>query len=167
MKPELPEVIGLSKVLIQGLGEVPKTNELVMEREKPEATFVLASDYQLECVASEAGYEEANEEVVKSAAKDAGTDLTIKKCDPFDLDEISDVLGEVLQELGPDVDEVAVNYTGGSANMKLVLGMIGITLSRIYPTKLIYAIEYPEETKIVENNAEKLKDIYRSLNELL
>lgn len=157
----------ISKVLIQGLGQIPKPDELVGEKEKPEKTYVLASSYQLEYVAEEAGYEKSNEEILKDSAEEIGTRLIIKRCDAFDLDEISNRLGEVLQELGSDVDEVIINYTCGSANMRLVLGMTGIALARIYPTKLIYAVEYPEGTKIIENQAEKLNEIYRSLNELI
>lgn len=155
------------KVAIQGLGEVPKPVELVLEREKPGKSYLIASEYQLNYLCSEHDYEESNEEVIKSKAEQSETELVIKQCDPFDLDKISDTVGEILQELGSEVDEIVINYTAGSANTRLVLGMTGLTLARIYPTKLLYAIEYPEGTKVIENKAEKLQDIYNSLNQLL
>lgn len=111
-------------------------------------------------------FEEPNKEVVKAAAEAAGTELVIKKCDPFDLDEITDTIAGILEEISDEADEVLVNYTGGSANLRVVLGFTGVTLTRLCPTKIIYAVGYPSGPKTVTNNAEKLKDIYRKLNKL-
>ena len=57
------------KVLIQSLGEVPATIELALEKEKPDITYIISSDYQLKDIASKHGYKKSNEEVIKSAAK--------------------------------------------------------------------------------------------------
>lgn len=38
------------KIAIQGLGEVPNPVKLVLEEEKPDKSYVIASDYQLDYV---------------------------------------------------------------------------------------------------------------------
>ncbi|MBS3815703.1 MAG: hypothetical protein KGY45_03980 [Hadesarchaea archaeon] len=154
------------KIAIQGLGEVPTPVELVLDKEKPDKSYIVASEYQLNYVCERQGHEESNEEVIKAAAKEAGTELEIRKCDAFDLDEITDTVADILEEISEEADEVLVNYTGGSANVRVILGLTGIVLTRVCPTKIMYAINYPEGPDVMDNQAEKLRDIYLRLNEL-
>lgn len=44
------------RIASQGLGEVPTTILPVLEKEKPEISHILCSEYQLNHVAKEAGY---------------------------------------------------------------------------------------------------------------
>jgi hypothetical protein len=154
------------KVAIQGLGEVPTTVKLVLEKEKPDIMYVICSDYQLGVIATNAGYTERNEAVVRAAAKEAGTKLVIKRCNVFDVEEIGDVLGEILQEI-KGADEIIVNYAGGSACLKVMLGITGVVLSRLMRARLLYAIEYPNDVKIVEDHTQALKEIFKQLYEFL
>ncbi len=154
------------KVAIQGLGEVPTTVKLVLEKEKPDIMYVICSAYQLGYIATNAGYTEPNEMVVKAAAKEAGTKLVIKKCNVFDVEAIGEVLGEILQEI-KGADEIIVNYTGGSACLKVVLGVTGVVLSRLMRTKVLYAIGYPNDVKIVEDHTQALNEIFKRLYEFL
>lgn len=57
------------KVLVQGLGEVPATIELALEKERPDVTYVVCSEYQLKKIASAAGYTEPNESVIRGQPK--------------------------------------------------------------------------------------------------
>lgn len=84
------------KIAISGLGEVPTTVKLVLENEKPDVMYLICSDYQLEHVATYAGYERPNETVVRAAAKEAGTKLVIRKCDVLDLEATCDVVGKIF-----------------------------------------------------------------------
>jgi len=154
------------KAAIQGLGEVPTTVELVLKEERPDVMYILCSDYQLKHVASDVGRSQPNETVVKAAAREAGAKLVIKKCDVFDPSSVGEALGGILEEIR-DADEIIVNYSGGSAIVKLILGMVGVVLSRLVRTKIVYAIEYPEGVRVVEDHTEPLREVYRRLYEFV
>jgi hypothetical protein len=55
------------------------------------------------------------------------------------------------------------NYAGGSADVKSVLGMTGVVLSRPMRTKIVCAIEYPGNVRMVEDRTEALRKIFRRL----
>ncbi len=152
------------KVAIQGLGEVPTTVKLVLKEEKPDVMYVICSAYQLGYIATNAGYRAPNETVVKAAAKEAGTKLVIRRCNVFDIEAIGEVLGKILKEV-KGADEIIVNYAGGSACLKVVLGITGVVLSRLVRTRVLYAIEYPNDVKIVEDHTQALKEIFKRLYE--
>jgi len=154
------------KVAVQGLGEVPTTVKLVLKEEKPDIMYVICSDHQLKHVASNAGYGESNEAVVRAAARETGTKLVIMKCNVFDIEAIGETLGNILQEI-KGADEIIVNYAGGSACLKAVLAITGVVLSRLVRTKVLYAIEYPNDVKIVEDHTQALKAIFKRLYEFL
>ena len=154
------------KIVISGLGEVPTTVKLVLDEEKPDVTYLICSDYQLEHVATYAGYEQPNETMVRAAAKRVGTKLVIKKCDVFDLEATCDAVGEILQQISMD-DEIVINYAGGSAGVKLILGMTGVVLSKFMRAKIVYAIEYPGGLRIVEDQTKVLGNIFKRLYELV
>ena len=65
------------KVLIQGLGEVPATIEFALEKEKPDVTYIICSDYQKKNVASAGGYTEPSSIVVEKKAKETNTKVRI------------------------------------------------------------------------------------------
>ncbi len=85
------------KIAVQGLGEIPTTIKLVLEKEKPDVTYILCSDYQLGYIASHAGYTEPNETVIKAAAEEIGAKLIFKKCDVFDPKSICEAIGQILR----------------------------------------------------------------------
>ena len=85
------------KVAIQGLGEVPTTIELVLEKEKPDVTYILTSDFQLKYVAAHAGYKKANEVVIKKIGEKTGTKIVFKECDCFNPRSIAETITEILQ----------------------------------------------------------------------
>lgn len=146
------------KVLIQGLGEVPATIELALEEEKPDVTYILCSDYQLNYVAHSANYIKPNRQVVTEAARKVGAKLVLKKCDVFDPESISDAIHSIMKKIDPSKDEVVVNYSGGSAPVRLFLGVLGIHLTTFAPkTRVLYAISYPKGIKIATNQTEKLQ----------
>ncbi len=146
------------KVLIQGLGEAPATIELALEKVKPEVTYILCSDYQLAHVYEK--YAKPNREVVQEVARKVNAKVIFKRCNVFDPESISETLRGILDEINPRDDEVVINYAGGSAPVRLFLGVLGVGLSRICPkTKVLYAIHYPKSVKLAANQTEKLQEL--------
>jgi len=127
--------------------------------------YVICSDYQLKIVASTAGCKESNESVIKEAARKVNTKLVFKKCDTFDPRAVGVAIGEVLKNIEKD-DQVIVNYTGGTAVVRLILGAVGVALTMFMKTKIIYSIDYPGGIKVAADHTEALKDIFRELRSL-
>jgi len=151
------------KVAIQGLGEVPTTVILVFEREKPDVSYVICSEYQLKHVAKDLNYVKSNEQVIREAAEKAGVEIVFKTCDVFDPSAVGECLGDILNKLNPKEDEVIVNYTGGTAVVRLILGTLGVVLSTVMKSKVIYAIKYPRGVDVSADHTEALKDIFERL----
>jgi hypothetical protein len=147
------------KVLIQGLGEVPTTVEIALAKEKPDITYVMCSDYQLSY--SHPAYKKSNKDVITEAAKKTNTKIVFNKCNVFEPKSIHDCLTNILHKVDISKDEIVINYTGGSAPVRLFLGVVGVQLSKFSPkTKIIYAINYKKEgLGITDNHTEKLKEL--------
>lgn len=64
-------------------------------------------------------------------------------------------------------DEVVINYAGGSAGVKLILGMTGVVLSKLMRAKIVYTIGYPGGLKIVEDQTKVLGNIFKRLYEFV
>jgi hypothetical protein len=152
------------KVLIQGLGEVPATIELALEREKPDITYIISSDFQLKKVASEAKYKSSNEAVIKKAAKKTGTKVVFQTCDTLEPKSISEAIGKVIKQIKPE-DDVVINYTGGTAGVKLLLGATAVILSKMLPIRIIYAVRYKKGIEVFKDQTEELRDIFKQLYE--
>jgi hypothetical protein len=150
------------KVAIQGLGEVPATIELVLEKEKPEITYILTSDFQLKYIASHAGYKKANEDLIKEVGKRTGTKVVFKECDCFDPKSVAKAITEVLQEIDVEKDEMIINYTGGTAVVRLLLGATGFMLSGFADVRLVYAIRYPKGPTITSDQTDVIKEVFPS-----
>ncbi len=150
------------KVAIQGLGEVPTTIELVLEKEKPDVTYILTSDFQLKYVAAHAGYKKANEVVIKKIGEKTGTKIVFKECDCFNPRSIAETITEVLQEIGVERDEIIINYTGGTSVVRLLLGATGFMLSGFANVKLVYAIRYPKGIRIEVDQTDMIKEVFPS-----
>lgn len=150
------------KVLIQSLGEVPATIELALEKEKPDITYIICSDYQMKNVASAAGYKKSNEEVIKNAAEKAGTKVVFQLCDTLEPKSISKAIGEVIKQIKPE-DQVTINYTGGSAGVKLLLGATAVVLSRILPIRIIYSVRYKKGIEVFKVQTDELREIFKQL----
>lgn len=127
--------------------------------------YLICSDYQLKLVASKAGYKESNESVIRKAAEKVKAKLVFKKCDTFDPRAVGVAMGEILKGIKKE-DYIIVNYTSGSAVVRLLLGAIGVALTMFMKTKIIYAIDYPGGIKVAANHTEALKDIFRELRSL-
>ncbi len=151
------------KIAIQGLGEIPTTVELVIERETPDISYVICSDYQMKYVAKRAGYGKPNEQVIKAAVRKGKTKVIFQKCDVFDPASVWEAIAKVLKEVDPKKDEVIVNYTGGSAVVRLLLGTLGVMLLTMMKGRILYAIRYPKGVELTTNHTEELKDIFRKL----
>jgi homoserine dehydrogenase len=151
------------KIAIQGLGEVPSALLFVLEREKPEACHIICSDYQLKYVAKHAGYDKSNERVLEEAAERLGVDVIFHLCDVFDPSAVGEELGKILEKVDSEKDELIVNYTGGSAVVKLLLGAVGVLLSTVMKAKVIYAIKYPHGMEISRDHTEVLKGLFKRL----
>jgi len=155
---------GKLKVLIQGLGEVPATIEFALEKEKPDATYIICSDYQKKNVASAGGYTEPSGVVVEKKAKETNTKVIWQICDIFDVRSVGEAVANVFKEIKPE-DEVIINYTGGAASVKLLLGASAVVLSRIMPIRIIYALRYKGGTEVYKDQTEELKQIFKQLYE--
>jgi homoserine dehydrogenase len=154
------------KIAIQGLGEVPATIEFLLEREKPEVTYILCSDYQMNHVASSAGYEKSNKDVIESAAKKTKTKVIFQKCDVFDPRSIGEAFGKIIKEIKPE-DEIIINYTGGSAAVKMLLGAAAVVLSKFMPrTRIVYALRYKGGIEKYVDHTDELREIFKQLYEL-
>jgi len=150
------------KVLIQSLGEVPATIELALEKEKPDITYIICSDYQMKNVASSAGYKRSNEEVIKNAAEKTGTKVVFQMCDTLEPKSISKAIGDVIKQIKPE-DQVTINYTGGSAGVKLLLGATAVVLSRILPIRIIYSVRYRKGIEVFKVQTDELREIFKQL----
>jgi hypothetical protein len=153
--------VGL-KVLIQGLGEVPATLEFALERERPDVTYVICSEYQLENIASAGGYTEPNRAIIEAAAKKTNTKVVLETCDVFDVDSVGEAIARVFGQINAG-DEVVVNYTGGAASVKLLLGVSAVVMSRVPPVRIIYAIKYPRGIEVFADQTEVIKNIFQRL----
>jgi len=147
------------KVLIQGLGEIPITAELALEKEKPDVAYVMCSDYQLMYVHPD--YQKSNKDVITETARKTKSKVVFKRCNVFDPKAVRDCLADILHRVDPAKDEVVVNYTGGSAPVRLFLGVFGVQLAKFSPkTKILYAISYKKEgVEFSDNHTEMLKEL--------
>jgi hypothetical protein len=152
------------KVLIQSLGEVPATIELALEKEKPDITYVICSNFQLKKVASAAKYKKSNEIVIKKAAKKVGAKLVFQTCDTLEPKSVSEAIGKVIKQVKPE-DKVTINYTGGTASVKLLLGATAVVLSKIMPIRIIYAVRYKGGIEVFKDQTKELKEIFRQIYE--
>lgn len=76
-------------------------------------------------------------------------------------------MGEILGEVGGD-DKVTINYTAGSATIKLILGAAAVALSRILENlKIIYAIRYPDGEEEYRDQTEKLQTLFSNLTRIM
>ena len=152
------------KVLIQSLGEVPATIELALEKERPDITYIICSDFQLKKVASAAKYRRSNEAVIKKAAKKSGTKVVFQICDTLEPKSISEAIGKVIKQIKPE-DEVTINYTGGTAGVKLLLGATAVVLSRILPIRIIYSVKYKRGIEVFKDQTKELREIFKQIYE--
>jgi hypothetical protein len=150
------------KVLIQSLGEVPATIEFALEEERPDITYVICSDYQLKNIAKVANYKISNEAAIKEAAKKTGTKVVFKLCNTLEPKSISKAISEVIEQIKPG-DHVTINYTGGTAGVKLLLGATAVVLSRILPIRIIYSVKYKGGIEIFKDQTEELREIFQQL----
>jgi len=154
------------KVAIQGLGDVPASVEFVLERERPDVTYILCSDNQLKHVAFSAGYTRPNELVIAEVAKRAGTKVMYERCDPFDPRSITEAVRRILGRVKRR-DEVIVNYASGSAAMRLILGLAGVSLLAQRPAKVVYAIKYRDGFEITADHTQALREIFEEFAKFL
>lgn len=152
------------KILLQGLGEVPATIEFALEKTKPDVTYIVCSEYQKKAVASGAGYTHSNEAVIEKVAKKVGAKVVFQVCDIFDPRSVGDAIGKILREVKPK-DEVIINYTGGAASVKLLLGASAVVLSRFLPIKIVYALRYKGGIEVFKDQTKELKEIFTQLYE--
>jgi hypothetical protein len=150
------------KVLIQSLGEVPATIEFALEEERPDITYVICSDYQLKNIAKVANYKISNEAAIKEAAKKTGTKVVFKLCNTLEPKSISKAISEVIEQIKPG-DHVTINYTGGTAGVKLLLGATAVVLSRILPIRIIYSVKYKGGIEVFKDQTEELREIFQQL----
>jgi hypothetical protein len=151
------------KMAVQGLERTPVTVLSVLEQEKPEVSHVICSDYQLKHVATGAGFDKPNEEVVKEAAKKFGIEIVFHTCDIFDPLEVGGKLGKILGEVDSKKDELIINYAGETAVVKLLLGTMGVLASTVMKTKVLYAVTYPARLELSEDHTGVLRDIFQRL----
>jgi hypothetical protein len=152
------------KILIQGLGEVPATIEFALEKERPDVTYIICSDYQKKNVATAGGYTEPSDMVIEKKAAETNTKVIWQLCDIFDVRSVGEAIGKVFKEIKPE-DEVIINYTGGAASVKLLLGASAVVLSRIMPIRIIYALRYKGGVEVYKDQTEELKQIFKQLYE--
>jgi len=150
------------KVLIQGLGEIPATVVYALEKEKPDITYILCSKYQMEFVASPFGYTEKNEDIVKKAAEKTNTKVVFQKCNTLEPKSVGEAIGEIIKHVKPD-DDVVINYTGGAASVKLLLGASAVILSKFLPIRIIYALRYKDGLEKYVDQTNELKEIFKQL----
>lgn len=150
----------MTKIAIQGLGEDPTAVNVVLKTVKPELTYILCSDFQLENIAKDAGYDEPNQAVIEKAAEKTNTKVVFKKCNVFDPKSVSEVMGEIIREIKPE-DEVNINYSEGTATVKLVLGATAAVLLKFMQNvRILYA-----DAAALLDHTEALKGLFKLLYE--
>ncbi len=154
------------KVAIQGLGDVPASVEFVLEKERPDITYILCSDNQLRHTAFAAGYTKSNEEVIKKAAKRSRTKVVYERCNIFDPKSIMEAVRGVMGQIKRG-DTIIVNYASGSAAMRLILGLAGVSLLAQRPAKVIYAIKYRDGLAFTADHTKALKEIFEEFAKYL
>lgn len=143
---------------------MPATIELALEKEKPDITYIICSDFQLKKVASAAKYKRSNESVIKKAAKKSGAKVVFQKCNTLEPKSIGEAIGKVIKQIKPE-DEVTINYTGGTAGVKLLLGATAVALSRILPIRVIYAVKYKKGIEVFKDQTKELREIFKQIYE--
>jgi len=118
----------------------------------------------MELVASSFGYTAKNEDVVTKAAKKTNSKVVFQKCNVFEPKSIGAAIGEIIRSIKPN-DEVVINYTGGAASVKLLLGASAVVLSRFLPIRIIYALRYKGGLEKYVDQTKELVEIFRSLYE--
>ncbi|KXB04897.1 hypothetical protein AKJ35_00640 [candidate division MSBL1 archaeon SCGC-AAA833F18] len=155
----------MAKIAIQGIGEHPAPVIFVIEKEEPDVSYVLTSDYSYDHVDGEGGFDKSSGEAIADAAEKIGTEVKFMKCDTFDPEEIGEKIGEILGGLDPD-DEVIINYTAGSATIKIILGATAVAISRFMENlRIVYAIKYPDGTEKYLDQTEALGKLFTQLNQ--
>ncbi len=149
----------MTKITIQGLGEDPTAVKVVLEKERPELTYILCSDFQLESIAKGAGYGEPNQAVIGKAAGETNTKVVFKKCNVFDPKSVGEAMGEVIREIKSG-DEVSINYSEGTATVKLVLGAAAVGLSKYMDIRILYA-----DAAALLDHTKALKNLFKLLYE--
>lgn len=147
------------KVAVLGLDKNPAAEKIVLEKMKPEVAYILCSDYLLENVAKEAGFNEPNQAVLDNAAKIAGTKIVYKKCNVFDPKSVGEAMGEILKELKRD-DEIIINYSEGTAAVRLVLGASAVGLSKYLNIKILYA-----DSAAILDHTKAVKELFKLIFE--
>ncbi|MEM3401763.1 MAG: hypothetical protein QW179_01160 [Candidatus Hadarchaeales archaeon] len=150
------------KILIQGLGEVPATVEFALEKEKPDVTYIICSDFQMKNIATAGGYTEPSQTVIERAASKTGTKVVWQVCDIFDIKSVGAAISKVFSQIKP-TDEVVINYTGGAASVKLLLGASAVVLSKIIPLRIVYALRYKGATEVYKDQTNDLKEVFTQL----
>lgn len=157
----------MAKVAIQGVGDHPAPVILLLEKEELDLSYVITSVYSYNHVDEEGGFDKSNGEVIKEVAEETGTEVEFMRCDTFDPEEIGKQIGIILEELDPD-DEVLINYTAGSATIKLILGATAVAISRFMENlRLVYAIRYPDGREKYLDQTDSLGKIFTQLNQAL
>ncbi len=150
----------MTKIAILGLDKNPAAEKVVLEKMRPEVAYILCSDYLLEYVAKEAGYTEPNQVVLEKVASASGTKIVLKRCNVFDPKSVSETMGGIIKEIKP-ADEVCINYSEGSATVKLVLGATAVGLSKYMPNiQIIYA-----DAAALLDHTKALKELFKLLYE--
>lgn len=150
----------MTKIAILGLDENPTAEKIVLEKIKPDVAYILCSDYLLEYMAKEAGFTEPSQAVLEKVADATGTKIVLKKCNVYDPKSVSETMGEILKEIKP-ADEVIINYSEGSATVKLVLGATAVGLSKYMPNiKILYA-----DAAALLDHTKALKELFKLLYE--
>jgi hypothetical protein len=104
--------------------------------------------------------------VLTSAAKRARCKLNIYPCDPFDPESIGNALGKILKKIDID-DDLAINYSGGTQAMSLVLGSVAIILSRIMPVQVLYSTRTLGGKEQIFDHTRVLKKLFMKLDEIV
>ncbi len=153
----------MTKINIQGLDEDPTAVIVVLKREMPEVAYILCADFQLEHVAesAESEYKEPNEVVIKKFAETTKTKVVFKKCNVFDPTSVGDAFGEVLKEIKP-TDDIGINYSTGTATVKLILGTAAVVLSKFLNIRILYAdaLALIDHTDALKNFFKLISDFY-------
>jgi len=156
----------MKKIAIMALGLQPRSVVHFMSTRKPREFHLITSAWGLSYIAREQGYTRSNLAVLEEAGKQAGSELFIYKCDPFDPESIWDAVSKVLERVKIK-DEVDINYSGGTQAMSLVLGSLAIGLLRIMPVKVLYSTTLPGWEENILDHTKILKELFGRLYELV
>ncbi|MFW6007797.1 MAG: hypothetical protein ACOCP8_00920 [archaeon] len=151
------------KVLFTGLGSTPEPVIEAISQENYKEVFIFCSEYQMEHISEKTNHSQNNEDVIRESVAGDKINLSFITCDVFTPENIFDIIFDVIQEKISEEKSIIINYSAGSAPVRLVLTLISLYGSKKYEDiDLKYIINY-EDLNVSSSHLNEYKSIINKL----